>query len=342
MTEIQTHVATAYDLFLSLMVLHEPERYGLRPAWAAGIRARVPEPERTLLEKLMPFFFPLHWVATLPAPADAATALTALAALPPENRFEALACVQEEAPCALLRRIARRGAWDEDDLAAFTALTENEKAAQTRLVDILDLWSQPAESGRLLLGALQCYYDSFFAEEERRIRSWLEKAAAEAEQLAQEMSVPDLLEHLSDGLLVGDLPPLRSLVLIPAFWNTPFVVHDYTAADRLLFLYGARPLHVSLAPGALVPDDLIRGLKALADPTRLRILRILQQEPQTTAELARRLRLRAPTVVHHLHILRLARLVHLTLETEGRRLYGPRSGALDTLHETLRDFLSAE
>jgi hypothetical protein len=30
------------------------------------------------------------------------------------------------------------------------------------------------------------------------------------------------------------------------------------------------------------------------------------------------------------------------LETEGRRLYGPRSGALDTLHETLRDFLGAE
>ena len=125
--------------------------------------------------------------------------------------------------------------------------------------------------------------------------------------------------------------------LIPAFWNT--VVHDYPAPDELFFIYGARPLGVSLVPGAPVPDDLIRGLKALADPTRLRILRYLQQEPQTTAELARRLRLRAPTVVHHLHILRLARLVHLTLETEGRRLYGLRAGALDTLNAALHEFL---
>jgi len=339
MTGIQTLVSTAYDLFLSLMVIHEPDRYGVRPAWAAGIRARVPEEERAFLDRVVPFFLPLRWIHTLPAPASASTVLSTLAELPPEERLNALACVQEGELCALLRRVAQRGAWSSEDYSEFAALTGEEKLTTHQREQLLDLWSTSAESGRLLLNALRAYYDSFFGEEEKRIGPVLEQAAAEACRLAQELPLPALLEQLSDGLLVGDLPPLRRVVLIPAFWNTPFVVHDYPAPDELFFIYGARPLGVSLVPGAPVPDDLIRGLKALADPTRLRILRYLQQEPQTTAELARRLRMRAPTVVHHLHILRLARLVHLTLETEGRRLYGLRAGALDTLNAALHEFL---
>jgi hypothetical protein len=29
---------TAYDLFVSLMVLHKPSKFGLRGAWAKGVR----------------------------------------------------------------------------------------------------------------------------------------------------------------------------------------------------------------------------------------------------------------------------------------------------------------
>src|SRR5690606_37221819 len=253
--------------------------------------------------------------------------------------LDALACAHQGELCSLLRRVARRSAWSGEDLEEFASLLKHEKLAMSQLEGILELWARPVESGRLQLDALRAYYDSFFCEEEKRILPVLEQAAAGARRLAQELPLPALLEPLSAGLLVSDLASLRRVVLIPAFWNTPFVVHDYPASDELFFIYGARPLGVSLVPGAPVPDDLIRGLKALADPTRLRILRYLQQEPQTTAELARRLRLRAPTVVHHLHILRLARLVHLTLEAEGRRHYGLRAGALDTLNAALHAFL---
>jgi DNA-binding transcriptional ArsR family regulator len=82
-------------------------------------------------------------------------------------------------------------------------------------------------------------------------------------------------------------------------------------------------------------------MKALADPTRLRILRYLSAEPLTPAELARRLRLRAPTVVHHLHTLRLARLVHLTLENEGRR-YQARRRAIDEACSMLEEYLDKD
>ena len=109
MTGIQTLVSTAYDLFLSLMVIHEPDRYGVRPAWAAGIRARVPEEERAFLDRVVPFFLPLRWIHTRRRP-PASTVLSTLAELPP-GASDALACVQEGELCALLRRVAQHGAW---------------------------------------------------------------------------------------------------------------------------------------------------------------------------------------------------------------------------------------
>ena len=82
-------------------------------------------------------------------------------------------------------------------------------------------------------------------------------------------------------------------------------------------LFGARPAEVALVPGEVVPDAMLRALKALSDPTRLLILRYLSDQPQTPSQLARRLRLRPPTVIHHLSALRLAGLVYISLDETG-------------------------
>ena len=42
MTTLIWQTGTAYDLFASLQVLHRPQEFGLRRAWAAGVRARLP------------------------------------------------------------------------------------------------------------------------------------------------------------------------------------------------------------------------------------------------------------------------------------------------------------
>jgi DNA-binding transcriptional ArsR family regulator len=110
-----------------------------------------------------------------------------------------------------------------------------------------------------------------------------------------------------------------------------------------LRLFGARPPDSSLVPGEAVPDALVRSLKALSDPSRLRILHYLAQEPLTPAQLSRRLRLRVPTVIHHLKILRLAGLVQLSV-SDGReeRLYAARPEAVTTAFDSLRGFLGTE
>src|SRR5690606_25511350 len=49
---IKWDIGTAYDFFISLWVLHEPEHLGLRGSWAAGVRSRLPAPERELLQRV--------------------------------------------------------------------------------------------------------------------------------------------------------------------------------------------------------------------------------------------------------------------------------------------------
>jgi DNA-binding transcriptional ArsR family regulator len=167
----------------------------------------------------------------------------------------------------------------------------------------------------------------------------LARALAQAQELARGLPRPALLEELSQGVRVSPEWQRKPLVLVPSFWGTPLALMAELPPERGLFLFGARPADASLIPGDLVPDALYQALKALADPTRLRILRYLTGEPLTPAELARRLRLRAPTVIHHLDALRLARLVIVTLETEGKR-YAIRPEAIDAVCGMLHEFLA--
>ena len=68
-TRLIWDIGTAYELFISLHVLHEPDYFGIRASWAAGVRSRIPAAERKLLEDVCPLIgVPLFWLHSLPAP----------------------------------------------------------------------------------------------------------------------------------------------------------------------------------------------------------------------------------------------------------------------------------
>jgi len=52
-----------------------------------------------------------------------------------------------------------------------------------------------------------------------------------------------------------------------------------------------------------------RGFSLLSDPTRLRILQVLAKGPKNVTGLCKAMRLKQPTVSHHLGLLRMGRLV---------------------------------
>jgi DNA-binding transcriptional ArsR family regulator len=342
-TTLSWDVGTAYEFFVSLSVLHEPENYDLRPSWAAKIRSRIPMPERTFLEQTLDFIhFPLGWLYKLPQPKNAITVLYAIQQIPPAKRgsmvFDLDAGIRPESKCLL--EIAERRSWDKTDLAALVpsmCSIPGNGGDEQRLIKFLNWWVRPDDFGNMLLSSLQAYHQAFFEQEEKRVGPVLLLGLEHARQLAGQLSIHNLIVELSQGVRFTEELGTE-LIIVPTYWMTPLVSLEKLNHEQKMFLFGARPSTMSAIPGELVPDGLLISLKALADPTRLKILCYINQEELTPTELSHRLNLRAPTVTHHLKELRLAGLVNLTLRGQ-EKLYRARLEALDAMQADLKGFL---
>ena len=352
--EIQWDFGTAYELFISLHVLHHPDYFGIRPSYAAGVRSRIPAVERKLLEDVYPVTgVPLRWLQGLPAPKDAISALWALKQIPPAERMFKLQRLDEhyyeDDPEKVekqkifketLQRIATDGKWNPEDSEFFLKIfgKKDHGLKKEALERCLDWWSRPEELGEGFLSAIQAYYQAFFEEEEKRVRPILKAGLERAQNLATRLSIEELFVELSQGIQMGDEFRVNKFIFAPAFWTTPLIFFDKLDKDTLFLTFGVRPMDMSLIPGESLPDGLVRALKALADPTRLKILYYLSHEDLSPSELARRLHLRAPTVTHHLNEMRLASLVNVVIAGQERK-YTARQESLQATFTSLQDFL---
>jgi DNA-binding transcriptional ArsR family regulator len=333
---------SAYDLFFSLHVLHNPVRYGLRGAWAAGVRSRLGIQYRKILEESQNVLrFPLPWIYSLPGVKNGEAVINALDQIPASDRLPKLffSIKVDEDIRRVLIEVSSRGTWDQRDLNALQSTSKAEFRKGIDLRCALEWWSRTAEFGERYLNALRAYHEVFFAEEELRIQPVLREALVKAQSMADQMELPALLEELTKGVRFASLPEFNRLVLVPSFWSTPFVVYERFGQGQMIIMFGSRPADLSLVPGEAVPDTLVLALKALADPTRLRILRHLDNENLTPTQMARLLRLRAPTVLHHLSALRLAGLVKLTVESDGEKRYTLRPNTVRETFYSLQQFL---
>jgi DNA-binding transcriptional ArsR family regulator len=347
MPTITWDTGTAYDFIISLLVLHNAADFGLRPAWAAGVRQRISSPRRDFLERMYSYAGSgLEWVCTLPKPKDASTALHAAADLAPADRFEALSLASEITADVrkVLHTVAgqRKATATDRDFLRTNFIQRGQHLSSTALEDLIKAWLNIDASGENLLSALQEYYDVFFAEEETRIRPALETGLEHAHELADRMQVAALVDELSHGVRIADLETIRTIILAPSYWTSPLVFHIRPKPSQALIVFGVRSPVESVAPGADAPDLLVTALKSLADPTRLRILRYLSGKPLAPAELARLLRLRPPTVTHHLQALRLAGLVQVTVNEKNERRYAARLETLNELNIALQEFLTKQ
>jgi DNA-binding transcriptional ArsR family regulator len=343
-------IGTAYDMFISLMVLNNPSDFGVRGSWASSVRRRLPPEDREIIEVgLNLFYIPFHWIHQLPDPKNAITVLYTLEKIPAPKRLPTLKYLDEKCVVdSTLIEISERGSWTDNDLERLSDAVGEEgskkQLSKEKLIHLLDWWSRAEEFGERYLSALKTYTEAFFSEEEKRIQPALEAALEQAQSMAKTLELPDLVEELSQGLRFEEFPEMEEVVLVPSYWVTPLMFFDQTGPNRGIWVFGARPDDESLVPGETVPDSMLRALKALSDPTRLRIMHYLSERPLSPAELSRRLRLRPPTVTHHLQALRLAGLVKVTLGGEGKekKSYAARSEAVKMTYSALESFLALQ
>jgi DNA-binding transcriptional ArsR family regulator len=347
MTKIRWDSGTAYDLFISLLVLHHAAEFGLRPSWTAGVRQRLSAPRRDFLERVSSFSsVPLTWISNLPGSKDASDILSTAADLAPADCMFVLTLPADTPVDArqALDRIASRGSVTaaEKEYLGLNLVQRDNRLKPAGLENLLQVWKSAERSKKLLLEALQEYYTAFFKDEETRIRPALEAGLERGRELAGRVAISALVEDLSRGVHFAEVETVKELVLAPSYWSTPFVFHVYPGGEKSLIVFGCRPGIQSVAPGADTPDLLVNALKSLADPTRLRILQYLAQRPLTPTELARLLRLRPPTVLHHLQALRLAGLVAIRVSETNEKRYAARLETLNSIFTSVNDFLKKD
>ena len=338
---------TAWDFFASLFVIFTPGDYGLRASWAAGVRSRLSSGVRDTLGTLMHLeVVPVAWLHTLEEPKTARMALEALEAMAPEGILPALAINprKSEPSDPFFREIAARGSWSQEERVKIeenlrTCGGDPRKVAAEEMDAWLEAWANPREFGLSLRAGLREFYEVFYRDEERRIAPDLDRARARAISLADRLSPRELFEELSQGIRDEKILSKRALTLVPCYWCSPRIIFGDIADDEVLVMFGARPADASLIPGDTVPARLLLALEALSDPTRLSILRAIIAEPLTQADIARRLRLRPPTISHHLQSLRIAGLVMHIESARGPTSYGARTQQIDQACEDLRVFL---
>lgn len=347
MATITWDIGTAYDLFISLFVLHHAVDFGLRPSWAAGVRQRMPAPQRDFLERMYTFSGAgLEWTSRIPKPKSPLDFLELARGMEPRQRFEMMfkPADMNASLIEVLKSVSTRGSATQKEIAFLKThyIHRNGHLPPVGIENLVRAWSDPEAWAEQFLEAFQEYHQVFFSEEEQRLRPLLEQGLVNAQNLAARMPVEALIESLSHGVRIENFDALCTLTLAPSYWCSPLVFHLRPQAESLLLVFGVRSPMESVVPGAGVPELLVNALKSLADPTRLRILRYLHTEPLHPAELARRLRLRPPTVIHHLNILRLAGLVQITVNEKNERRYAARLGTLIDLNGTLRDYLTGK
>src|SRR5450830_672135 len=122
-SRLNWEIGTAYDFFISLVVLHEPEDYGVRPSWALSVRSKLPPEHRKVLEMANTVITnPLYFIHNLPKPKDALTAITALEKLSPSKVFDTIffSARTPEAFKEALRSTVKGGKWTHEQREIIT------------------------------------------------------------------------------------------------------------------------------------------------------------------------------------------------------------------------------
>lgn len=285
---------------LSLHVLAEPKHHALQHGWVRAMRGLSAPLRRELAE----LAFLYRWTlpncvlpsATTPYE-DFETELERLRALPTEiAAFELLRPLYDHGGG---RRPARRRILADPEVRSRALKQAGTLGGASRRAAAL-LFDDPSEFVVRFARLLEAYWEEAFAAEWRRLEPMLAESVTTAGREIAGAGVRGFLVGLAPQLRVDpgrvsfglDVPhdhhvtidAGNPLLLVPSVYVWPHLRINCDPPWPLTLVYRAPQLAESLRHAT--PPELVRVLRALGDPTRLRILQQIARRPRSTQELA--------------------------------------------------------
>jgi DNA-binding transcriptional ArsR family regulator len=336
---------------ISILVLANPRRHPIHHRWIRASQDLHPRVRRELHR--FRFLF-LSYSPSFTVRRDQAEhrtfdeELAQFMATPPEEAFRELRM--------WVQGNLVEGSWHEEELAVpFSGSTSFESIAERHGRAAADTVRLALEDpGRLLAEVTEFiwdYWDAAFAAEWKRIEGVLFEGVEETRRAIERDGLAATLPTLSpkvqaDGRTfrirkghVHDLVVESSdaILLMPSVYSWPRLGIDCSQEDQLLILYSPRSVR-DAATLTSPSEALMQPLRAAADDTRMRILRLIAEHPRSTQELASLLVMTEAGVSKHLKILTLAGLL-LPRREHLYVVYELVPDAVVALSEGIRSFL---
>lgn len=170
----------------------------------------------------------------------------------------------------------------------------------------------------------------YFNRTDPAIVEGLEQEARSLKPRVNETNGMEIYEQATGGMRLYPNDTLRRAVLIPQYHSRPLVTSSIF--ETIIFTSYSCDI---FPPAEGYPDPrLLRITRALADETRLRILRLLARKQMTFTEIVREIALSKSTIHYHLIALRAAGLVIVHIRAKGDDY---KSVEYSLRHEALED-----
>lgn len=209
------------------------------------------------------------------------------------------------------------------------------------LDEIIDLITNPQELKDRSLRLIEVFWDTCYAEEFEREMPSLQRAARHAQSLVHpvvQITFAELTGHRLPENIAAHLADVERVTYCPSSHLGSFIQYIYYPPELILFFNPAAVLESRPAPSTppsptpaqIAETAALAGLKAIADPTRLRILGMLQDREHYAQEIVGKLGISQSAVSRHLSTLETAGIVSVRPD-QGMKYYAIDKDHLRTL-----------
>lgn len=302
--------------------------------WLNAARADLPTEVRTELDRMCETELAVHVASFAIERRELRTAADLVGALEREGPGPLLRAIFSEAVAGRPEAapiLDRAIGGDATAYREFEAILPDWKRTER-----LALLRDPAGTHARVLGVVRTWAAAWTSMETRIERTIARDYDLRAGDRAT-LAVGDLIEKTTGGVRWNPEPGVRRVILAPSYFSRPY---NFLLAgtDWRFFGYPVADEALEVTDPMAPPPSVVRLHRALGDPTRLRILRLLAEKDLYLTEIAGILDLSKPTIKHHLALLRAAGLVTV-LEAGAVMYYSLRRDRLDDASSDLKHFL---